>query len=419
MKRKNRLRREKLILPVLMCFSLGFTMPVPAAEREKQAIADSKEKISASKEKITSLEKEQKKVNEAIKSLEALKSDAREYIAGLDRQMAEINAELDAINDSIVQKQADIAFTQDMLAKAMQKRLDQYASMKLRVKYMYEKGDTGFIDMFLNAKSWSELLNRTEYIRRITEYDREKLETYQKTQEEITAIRQQLDTENAQLLEIEEAAELKQQSIQRLIDEKASEIRTFNQKIEKAEAQVDKTKSEIINLQEEIRRQEAEIVAMEREIERQEAEARKKAEAEGKTYTARELKGGLIWPCPSSSRITSEFGSRESPTEGASSNHKGIDIGAPSGEKVIAAAGGEVVISTYSASAGNYIMISHGSGIYTVYMHMSALLVSEGEEVSQGQTIGKVGSTGYSTGPHLHFGVRKNGSYVDPLQFVG
>ena len=130
------------------------------------------------------------------------------------------------------------------------------------------------------------------------------------------------------------------------------------------------------------------------------------------------MSGGFTWPVPSGGRISSTFGSREAPTEGASTYHKGIDIAASSGSKVVAAAGGEVVIATYSASAGNYVMINHGSGVYTVYMHMANLGVSEGQEVKQGESIGSVGSTGYSTGPHLHFGIRENGSYVDPQNFM-
>ena len=127
---------------------------------------------------------------------------------------------------------------------------------------------------------------------------------------------------------------------------------------------------------------------------------------------------GFIWPLPSSHTITSGFGGRTAPTKGASSYHKGIDISASVGDKVIAAASGEVVISEYSYSAGNYIMINHGSGMFTIYMHLSKRLADVGDEVSQGQQIGKAGSTGYSTGPHLHFGVRKNGEYVNPTNYV-
>ena len=116
--------------------------------------------------------------------------------------------------------------------------------------------------------------------------------------------------------------------------------------------------------------------------------------------------------------ISSGFGDRESPTEGASSNHKGLDIGASTGADIIAAADGEVVIATYSYSAGNYIMLDHGGGVSTVYMHCSQLLVKKGDKVKQGQLIAKVGSTGYSTGPHLHFGIRSGGTYVNPKKYV-
>ena len=154
-------------------------------------------------------------------------------------------------------------------------------------------------------------------------------------------------------------------------------------------------------------------------MKRREEEARKKAEAAGKKVSATDKAASynvaslgnisFKWPCPSSSRISSGFGGRTSPTKGASSNHQGIDIPASTGAAITAAASGTVVVSTYSYSAGNYIMISHGGGVYTVYMHCSQLLASEGQTVKQGQTIAKVGSTGYSTGSHLHFGIRSGG----------
>ena len=116
--------------------------------------------------------------------------------------------------------------------------------------------------------------------------------------------------------------------------------------------------------------------------------------------------------------MLSGYGKRKSPTAGASSNHKGIDISASTGSSIVAAAGGTVSIATYSYSAGNYVVVNHGNGLSTVYMHCSQLLVSAGDTVKAGQTIAKVGSTGYSTGSHLHFAVRKNGSYVNPSSYV-
>lgn len=403
---------------MLILSLLSVAVPSTAAEKEQQSIKKSEQEIRSSKEKIDTLEAEQKKVSKKIDDLKDLKADTAKYIKALDQSMTDITMELMSINDSIEKKQLDIRFTQEQLAKATQTASDQYASMKLRIKFMYEKGDTSFIDMILNAKSWSDLLNKAEYISRITRYDRKKLKEFEETRQLVEDTGIQLQAENTQLSELQAKAQAKQQSIQALLDQKNQELASYAKKIVKAENEIEEQQNSIDDLKAAIKAQEANIEAMEREIARQEEEARKKAEKAGSEYKERTMTGGFKWPCPSSGTISSGFGSRESPTEGASSYHKGIDIAAPTGSRVIAAAGGKVVIATYSASAGNYIMISHGSGTYTVYMHMSSLNVSEGDEVSQGDTIGAVGSTGYSTGPHLHFGIRKNGSYVDPESYL-
>ena len=128
--------------------------------------------------------------------------------------------------------------------------------------------------------------------------------------------------------------------------------------------------------------------------------------------------GSYMWPATQGSRISSYFGPRSSPTRGASTNHKGIDIPCPTGSDIVASAAGTVVVSQYSSSAGYYIMIDHGNGVSTVYMHNSQLVVSVGQSVEQGQVIAKAGSTGYSTGSHCHFGVMINGSYVNPLDYL-
>lgn len=128
--------------------------------------------------------------------------------------------------------------------------------------------------------------------------------------------------------------------------------------------------------------------------------------------------GAFTWPCPSSTRVTSDYGPRTAPTGGASSYHRGIDIGAAYGADIVAAADGTVSFAGYSNAAGNYVTVSHGNGVYTVYMHCSSLNVSKGQGVSAGQVIAKVGSTGISTGNHLHFGVSLNGSYVNPWDYL-
>ena len=415
--------------------------PNLAAETEKTQIASAQKTIDANQAAIDALKEEQAKVNDTISGLKDQKADTASYIKALDQSMTELTNEVNELNASIAQKQLDIQFTQGQLAEAAQTESDQYASMKLRIRFMYEKGDTSFIDMILNAESWADLLNKAEYIAKITEYDRQKLDEFAATKQFITNTNLQLEAEQAQLVTMQASASAKQQSVATLLTQKNQELAAYNQKIRSAQSTANQQQGEINALYADIEEQESTIAAMEKEIKRQEEEARKKAEAEAKEeaarkaavaagkdpdsvekvksdYTTRTMSGGFTWPVPSGGRISSSFGSREAPTEGASTYHKGIDIAASSGSKVVAAAGGEVVIATYSASAGNYVMINHGSGVYTVYMHMANLGVSEGQEVKQGESIGSVGSTGYSTGPHLHFGIRENGSYVDPQNFM-
>lgn len=371
-----------------------------------------KVEVESAKKKVTSLEQEKKKVEATLKSLEGLKSDAAAYVKKLDAQLESVNDELEKLGEQITKKEAAITQTQQELEQAKRVEAEQYASMKLRIKYMYERGETSFLDQILQSEDIVQMLNRAEYIQQIAEYDRKQLDDFEANRKQIEAFEVQLQEEHETLLGLQEETEAKQQSVKTLLNKKSQEPKNFESQISQAENQVSAYEKDI-------KAQEDKVKKLEAEIKRKEEEARKAAEAAGKQYKTTSL-GNIkfTWPCPSSGRVTSTFGSRERPTAGASTNHKGIDIGASTGSAIVAAASGTVVISTYSYSAGNYIMLNHGGGVYTVYMHCSKLLVSEGAQVKQGQTIAKVGSTGYSTGPHLHFGIRSGGAYVNPLKYV-
>ena len=368
--------------------------------------------IDCAKDKISSLEEEKKKTEETIQELEKLKADTESYVKELDGELARLDDELSSLDSRITDKEADIEETKAQLEEAKKTEEEQYASMKLRIKYMYEKGDTSYLDLLLESGSMSEMLNRAEYIQQISSYDRKKLTEYGEIKEKIADDEEKLEAEHEELLTLQEQTKAKQDSVEKLVGEKSRELQKYQNQIAANESQ-------LASYQADIEAQENRIQQIEAELKRQEEEARKKAQEKGEEYKTVSIGNiSFIWPCPSSSRITSGFGGRSSPTEGASSNHKGIDIGASSGSDIVAAADGTVTISTYSYSAGNYIMINHGGGVSTVYMHCSKLLVSVGETVKKGQVIAKVGSTGYSTGPHLHFGVRVNGAYVNPSQYV-
>lgn len=390
----------KALLPVIL--AAAFVFPSYGTREE----------IDSAKSELSSLEDEKKKTEDTIAQLEALKNDTTAYVKSLDSSLAKISEELEQLSGQISSREEEIRVTGEELEDARIVEAEQYEAMKLRIRYMYENGESSYWDMLFQSQSMSELLNKAEYISKISEYDRNQLDKYVAIKEDIEQKEIRLEQEKAELLTLQESTEAKHASVEQLLSEKEKELKNYESQIANAEAQASQYQAEIAA-------QEAQIAQMEAELKRQEEEARRKAEAQGQTYKTVSI-GDITftWPCPASSRITSYFGSREAPTEGASTNHKAVDIGASTGTDIIAAADGQVSIATYSASAGNYIMLNHGGGVTTVYMHCSKLLVSAGESVKKGQVIAKVGSTGYSTGPHLHFGVRVNGTYVDPLQYV-
>lgn len=396
------MRKRAGVLLLALTLSVSILQPAFATRQD----------VEDAKKKVTSLEQEKKKIEQTLKNLEGLKSDAAAYVKQLDGQLDCVNEELEQLEEQITAKETDIARTQAELETAKIAEAEQYDSMKLRIKYMYERGNTSFLDMLLQSKDMVQLMNRAEYIQQISEYDRQMLNAYENTRNQIEQQEIQLKEEHEQLLSLQDETKVKQQSVELLLEKKNQELKNFENQIDAAQGQVSEYERDI-------QAQESKVKQLEAEIKRKEEEAKKAAEAAGKQYKVTSLGNiSFVWPCPASSRITSKFGDRESPTKGASTNHKGIDIGASTGTAIVAAASGTVVISTYSYSAGNYIMINHGGGVYTVYMHCSKLLVSEGAQVKQGQTIAKVGSTGYSTGPHLHFGIRSGGQYVNPLKYV-
>ena len=371
-----------------------------------------KKELEAEKEKTSVIEEEKKKVEDTLKNLEGQKADTESYVRQLDQEMAAISSQLEELSGQIADKESEIAVTQEELSAAQEAEVQQYDAMKLRIKYMYEKGDTTFIDLILESKSISQLLNRAEYISQISQYDRQMLDEYAATRQTIADNEAKLESERADLLALQESTQAKHNSVEELLAAKEEQLKSY-------ETQIASAQSQINAYEQDLAAQESKIRQIEEEMQKAEEEARKKAESSGTSYTVKSLGNTkFIWPCPSSSRITSAFGGRESPTEGASSNHQGIDIGASTGSDIVAAADGVVTIATYSASAGNYVMLSHGGGVSTVYMHCSSLNVSEGQSVTQGQVIAKVGSTGDSTGPHLHFGIRSGGSYVNPSNYV-
>lgn len=371
-------------------------------------LADVKDELDDAKKQEQELEKKKKALEATIDTLKKDMKSAAEYMAKLDDEMNIIAGEIADLNVDIDNKNAEIVVTTDRLNQAQITEEEQYEAMKQRIKYMYENSSSDYFEMMIAAESISDLLNRAEYVSKISEYDRLKLEEYIAIKEAIAADKLQLEKEEAELQLLKTELEGEQEAVQILLDAKQEEM-------EKLEADSKAYAEKQKELEKDL---EALDALIEKLTQQYNEEQLKKANAKA-TQSSLFAKALLLWPCPSCRTISSHFSaSRLDPVTGSYyAAHKGTDIAAPTGTPVVAAAAGLVTAAGYSASMGNYVVISHGDGITTRYYHNSRLAVSAGQSVTAGQVISYVGSTGWSTGPHLHFEVRINGTPYDPMQF--
>ena len=396
--------RRIAALGLILVLAAGIPIQASSASTEKVTEdAASTKSLQEAQDEKAQLEKALKEAQSTIEDLRDSKGDIESKVTELNQQLIDISARITDLENQLTAKSEDIQETKDELAGAKEREAQQYADMKVRIQFMYENGQTSYLEALLSSRNISEFLNSADYIAQIQSYDRQKLTEYQDTVESIVNLEAQLEQEYTDLEALKSTVESNKATVAAMMRQKESELADISGDIEDAQSDADYYAAEI-QAQEEL------IAAIKR------AEAEKAAAGvEEHPYTG----GAFRWPCPSSTRVTSDYGTRVSPMSGASSNHKGIDIGASAGADIISAADGTVTAASYSSAAGNYVMIDHGGGLYTVYMHASSLLVSPGQTVSAGDVIAKVGSTGISTGSHLHFGVSLNGSYVSPWSYLG
>ena len=396
--------RRITALGLILVLAAGIPIQASSASTEKVTEdAASTKSLQEAQDEKAQLEKALKEAQSTIEDLRDSKGDIESKVTELNQQLIDISARITDLENQLTAKSEDIQETKDELAGAKEREAQQYADMKVRIQFMYENGQTSYLEALLSSRNISEFLNSADFIAQIQSFDRQKLTEYQDTVESIVNLEAQLEQEYTDLEALKSTVESNKATVAAMMRQKESELADISGDIEDAQSDADYYAAEI-QAQEEL------IAAIKR------AEAEKAAAGvEEHPYTG----GAFRWPCPSSTRVTSDYGTRVSPMSGASSNHKGIDIGASAGADIIAAADGTVTAASYSSAAGNYVMIDHGGGLYTVYMHASSLLVSPGQTVSAGDVIAKVGSTGISTGSHLHFGVSLNGSYVSPWSYLG
>ena len=344
------------------------------------------------------LDAAKKKTQQAKKEAEAAESKRKAALAeylSIDKQISETEDEIIFIENQIEQTKADIALKEEELKKAEEDYIKYKDIFLKRARVMYENSGIKYLEILFGAKDFSDFLSKLEMISQLMEYDKGILIRLDETKKKIESSKEELENilvrqeENAKTLEQRKASlDATLEAKQKLLDSAKKDAEKYKAIYEAAEA---------------------------------EEEAMIRANKKNLSYEANPVKytgGKFEWPVPGVKRITSEYGYRIHPVYKTKKFHTGIDIGAGYGLNIVSSADGIVTLATTNGGYGKCIIINHGSGITTLYGHCSTLLVSQGEKVTRGQVIAKVGSTGVSTGPHLHYEVRVNGSTVNPLQYV-
>lgn len=434
-------------LKAAVAFSLVFSLSMPA-------FAASKEEVQ---QNLAALENQKAALQNRLAQLQANKTDTESYIAQLDQELTAVYEEITRISGELEQTQADLEQTQADLVVAKEKEAEQYEALKARIRAMYEAGDTTMMEIFMQAEDIATILNASEYISKISDYDNALLEALNETRQQIEALEAQLEEQKAELEALKAEEEAKQEELELVMEAKQAELSSIVGDIGDAYDSIYSTEAQIaeqnqiladIEYQQKLAAEAARKKA-EEEKKKQEQQQQQNSNQSSNTNTSTDsgssssgstsqapststgssssssssgsssssATGSFIWPC-AGGYMSSGYGGRTSPTAGASSNHQGVDIAAASGTAIYAADGGVVTTVSYSSARGNYIVVSHNNGLTTLYQHCSSIAASVGQSVSQGQVIAYVGSTGISTGAHLHFEVWVNGVPTNPSNYI-
>ncbi len=387
------------VLMVLVILSISLVSFATTEGEINDQIKDIDGKIDQAKDDIKDIET---KVDDALNEISKLTAQITEK----QEEVATITSELNTLNE-------EIATLEKELKEKEQKYNEQYESLKARIVAQYKMGNVSYLDVLLNSKSLSDFISRYYIIEKVAEYDTKLLDIIEEQKTIIENTKKEVEKKKNEASEKKAKLKLEEITLSNKKTNKNKMVSKLNDEQKKLQDEVDKWDQQRENLYNELR-----------EIARKNSQTNS-----GYIYTG----GQLQWPAPSYTRISSEFGYRGSAATGGvgTAYHRGLDMAAPKGSPVLAAESG-TVIKTYvgcphnygskcgcGGTLGNYIMISHGGGLTTLYGHCTSVNVSVGQNVSRGQQIGTVGSTGNSTGFHLHFSVLKKGSYVNPSPYLG
>ena len=403
--------------------------------------ASAAESSSEIRDQINELEKQQeeldKEMAEIQKQYEANADEMQDMVNQkniIDQEIANLNAQMEIINEQIAAFNLLIADKQEELDAAQEKLAGLNEQNKDRIRAMEEEGDLSYWAVLFKASSFADLLDRIAMIEEIAEADKRRLDEMSVAANAVRAamseLELQLADQEAAIQELTEAAlvqEEKRVQAEELLNQLVAKGAEYETMMDESEAAQDELLKEIAAKEKEFDKAKyAEWLATSVVTTKPTQAPTNPGNGGGNSGGGSTGGGGSGqvsssgWQTPVSGyRITSVFGMRWHPVHGGYRMHNGVDMACSQGTPIYATRSGKVTTATYEKNAGYYVSINHGDGFSSVYMHMTHYVVKSGNYVEQGQLIGYVGSTGASTGPHLHFGISYNGSYVNPMKYVG
>ena len=395
--RTKRMLRAAVAFLFVFCVLTADLTPLTLAPLTASAVTQAD--IDKLKKESNALATKKSNVTKQLSSLKKDKANTLKRKALLDQQIDLISEEISNTEQQIAQYETLIEQTERELADTQAQEVDQYKLFCKRVRAMEERGTVSYWSVLFRSSSFAELLGAMDFISEVMEADQRVIDDLRVLQEQIAEKQETLETSLAEQQTAKEqlAARNNELRDQRtaatdLIKEMEENEADYKDVLAEIEAEEEKTQKEIVRLSKELAAQQGNTKV---------------------TY------GGYIWPVTTSKRVTSPFGKRNTGISGASTNHRGIDIGGVFySSTVYAAKAGTVIISSSNNVRGQYIVVSHGSGNTTTYQHLSKRSVKVGQTVKQGQAIGVTGSSGVGSGPHLHFEITENGRLVDPLKYL-
>ena len=350
---------------------------------------------------LTGLQEQSSEITEALNEtnnrLQAVQEELStnmQQLQDLDNQIAQSQEELSTINTDIDKLMEQIKENEEKLAKTQKEYDNIQGLLDVRLIQMYEAPEFQFLQVLLEAKNVTDFLSTYYAMKELAEYDAELLDTVKKQKQDIETTKQILAQKKQQVITSKQTLAKKTQVLANTKTMREYYISKLSTEEQELQAKIDEYNNQVASIEAEIK-----LLAL-------------------NSISEDYIGGAMIWPVPGYTSITSEYGMRVHPITGAYKLHTGVDIGAPLGANFVAAANGIVSKATFNAAYGNMVIIDHGGGVQTLYAHGSKILVQVGQTVEAGTPILKVGSTGYSTGPHAHFEIRIDGQTINPLDYL-